>query len=842
MKKDIQTTIDKLNNKNKQKKTWKKIIGVFSCFAIILTIYLLTSPAMTLNGDGSYTLHLIDSYQVDWKTIENGYTTSYDLKLLFTDTEGNIIEGSDQTIEVGPDKLADDPYAFGYVPLESTTSTQTRGKDLIGELNLTSYITSTGEKYEFDHAEVYTNGTWQTFSEEGIHWHIWCQNSSSTEEPKNKNYSWRGNYAENTAYTIDSNTQYKLVYKLVRYGNDKTVASLGADSGIKFKLFNYTGDNDKTGINNNGVFNYFTFRDSNREIKNTINKVVDADGFYQETRAYVENKLDSEGYPIFDCKTKGECSTNPSLGYLFGSSTNPNGVEPVGVDAYNPTNTLLQKETIDGVEYYYYDSNRNAVDYDTDNEKFLVRNYKERGYPMIVYPNESNRYEFMPFNYLDDSKLNKTDPTSNLSYNYEVKEIDHWYGMTMEFDFYMPANGEINGKDMIFSFSGDDDVWVFIDDVLVLDLGGTHGSVDGQINFATGEVEGYLNWNKVVGTAENDRGYTTNIYEMFTKASSTGDVKWNNTNTTFANYTKHTLKFFYLERGAAVANCKINFNIPVLPSGSLSVKKEFEGTENYNENFEFTLYDKTSNTPTPVANTKYTVGNTEHTTDANGKFYLKVGEEAIFKLINEHTYYVMETNPGEHATSYGCSFEGEDCPTITQTDDFTMDPDSTYQAIFTNTIKTYDLNVTKDVYGESDESFEFQLILSKSQTPIDIPDDINSKYIVDHSNGIVTFNLKDSDTITIKSIPVDTKVVLTETKHNGYHTIIKSGEETLSNSDTYEFTMTSDKNITVHNIPGVVLPETGGSGIIYYIIIGVIMTTISLLGYKYYFKTKFGVK
>lgn len=811
MKKEIKTLIINFNTKYKQHKIWKYIIGILSCIVTIITITSLTSPAITLNDTTSYNLYLKDSYndesKYSWK-FENNYQTEYKLNLYFEDTLGNSIEGKDVTLEISPNTLIDVPYGFGITPLEGENI---RGKDLIEILNLKEYTLITGEKYIFDHAEVYVDGIWQTFANTGNHWHIWCQSSSATSTPTD--YGWRGNYGESTRYIITEETKYKFVYKLVRYGKKNSVASLGADSGITFKLFNYTGDNSQTGINDNGIYNYFTFRGIGNAEDKFINQTLDADGF-TENRAKVLPNLDNEGYPIFNCQ--GQC-INPSLGYLFGSNTNPNNITPKGVTNYNPTNTLLQKETIDEVEYYYYDSNKNAVDYDTENNSFILRNYVERSFSTTTYQNEADRYEFLPFNYLNDTKniTTLTNPSNNRIYNYETSELDHWYGMTMEFTFYMPKSGIINGKDMIFSFSGDDDVWVFIDNVLVLDLGGTHGAVDGTINFRTGTVESYLNWN---GSTNNKN--TTTIYNSYINANAINTTNWNESNTTYANYTKHTLKFFYLERGASVANCKIKFNIPVLPSGSLTVQKQFVDTDNYNENYEFILYDVTSSTP--VSNTKYTIGDNKYTTDTNGKFTLKNTEVAIFQLTNEHKYYVEESNPGLHAISHQCTFDNTNCPKINKTPEFTINPESTYHAIFTNKVKTFNLDISKIAYdSEETETFEFKIKLrDKKDLPVDIEDDINSTYLVDHEAGIITFTLKNNETITIKDIPINTIVTLQETKHDGYQTIIKSGDIVLANKDTHTFKLDANKTITIHNIPGIILPETGGVGLWPYLIIG----------------------
>jgi len=130
------------------------------------------------------------------------------------------------------------------------------------------------------------------------------------------------------------------------------------------------------------------------------------------------------------------------------------------------------------------------------------------------------------------------------------------------------------------------------------------------------------------------------------------------------------------------------------------------------------------------------------------------------------------------------------------------------------------------------------MLKDENNLPVDIADDDNSEYTVDHDNGIVTFNLKNGESVTIEDIPIDTLVTLQELDHDGYQVIMKSGNVVLVNGDTYQnFNMDSDKNITVHNTPGVVLPETGGTGTIWYLLIGISLIAISIrFGYKFNIK------
>ena len=167
MNKNLENLIKEKYFKHKKKNLWKIFVSVLSCITILITIFLLINPAKAETSNKTYTFHLIDNLIDEkylWKTTNEGeYKTSYNLNLHFVDTNGNYIEGKDLTLSID-DNTMDIPYGLGNIPLESLTSTNVRGKDLIEIFDLYEYALDTGEKYIFDHAEVSLDGaTWHSF-------------------------------------------------------------------------------------------------------------------------------------------------------------------------------------------------------------------------------------------------------------------------------------------------------------------------------------------------------------------------------------------------------------------------------------------------------------------------------------------------------------------------------------------------------------------------------------------------------------------------------------------------------------------------------------------------------
>lgn len=237
------------------------------------------------------------------------------------------------------------------------------------------------------------------------------------------------------------------------------------------------------------------------------------------------------------------------------------------------------------------------------------------------------------------------------------------FGMQAVIPFSMTSNGRLDPADdesdaITFDFSGDDDVWVFVDGKLVLDIGGIHNEMAGTMNFATNE------W-KVLKSADNTCNDTVgdmNGQKMSGKLFNTDrDSEKGVLGTdrkTFAATTSHTLTVFYLERGAGASNCKIKFNLPM--EDSVSVKKLVSDTDSAgsaisadtqkainNHEFAFKLFKNDK----PLANTNYIILDESNqpidtaTTASDGTFELKNKQTAKFvgQIPKDgNTYYVQE--------------------------------------------------------------------------------------------------------------------------------------------------------------------------------------------------------
>lgn len=274
-------------------------------------------------------------------------------------------------------------------------------------------------------------------------------------------------------------------------------------------------------------------------------------------------------------------------------------------------------------------------------------------------------YSTSPQTITDISAQGKNDKASWLPFDKETSiatdNATYHFGMQAVIPFSMTANGKMNATDensddIKFDFSGDDDVWVFVDGKLVLDIGGIHNEMAGTMNFATNE------W-KVLKSTDNTSNGTVgdmNDQKMSGKLFTTGSEKGvlGTDRKTFAATTSHTLTVFYLERGAGASNCKIRFNLPM--EDSVSVKKIVSDTDSKGDkissdsqtnlnNHEFTF--KLFKNNEPLKNTNYIILDESNqpigtaTTAKDGKFKLKNKQTAKFvgQIPKDgNTYYVQE--------------------------------------------------------------------------------------------------------------------------------------------------------------------------------------------------------
>lgn len=343
-------------------------------------------------------------------------------------------------------------------------------------------------------------------------------------------------------------------------------------TGTTVNLFDYwvvNGDNDSSKNINNDNKNDNTGINKDHQLKfnggagSGINKWTGRSGTGGFGRlSFVKNTL-VDGYPSINAGTYAsyglsDTYADESLAYLF------NNDKQNGKAVYNNVKGLFQLK--DG--YYVYDSygsDGNYAVYSPATNSFNV--YDSAGVYKGSSNSETNLGQFFPFDSaykVFDEQGNKLSPKKIVDGS---TNLNHHFGMSMTTEFVQPNGGKTTkGEDMVFEFSGDDDVWVYIDGVLVGDLGGIHEKATLKINFATGDVHvGHVdNANDPEKTIQD-----TTIRAMYEAAGADVSNFSINSPNTFSDSTKHTLSFFYLERGAGASNMSLKFNLTTLPSSEV---------------------------------------------------------------------------------------------------------------------------------------------------------------------------------------------------------------------------------------------------------------------------------
>ena len=513
------------------------------------------------------------------------------------------------------------------------------------------------------HNETATPGTISTIDNiaEGIKFTLFDYGNSALESQNNNyGYTWvwlddehtTGYWTHPNANTTDGintgrNAQQDILF--LAYGtpvdqncNDPDAYNHNEPNGNGYRVTGYKPDmNSYSGdYNSNPVYS------GNRPVTGIVNNTLtDQNG-----------QFDINGYPTIS--TSGH-----SLDYLFNENelTDSNGEKYKTV--YTGVNHLLQN--VGG--HLIYNSDENYAYYNQDTHNFTVydntyhiindAHHFQGDVDNLVIENEQpvtygsdNGYEmqigFFPFDQYD---WTRRDP------NFNGNGFNHHFGMKMEAQFINPDSQNVSDP-VIFSYSGDDDMWVFVDGKLVLDIGGIHEPTAGMIDFTNGLVwiqddeQGYsaselsqyssstypkpMNYYK---TENNVQVVDTSHKWKVTSIETYLGSDWNNTTDN-----KHDIKMFYLERGGCYSNLAMDMNLPTLKP--LTVQKTVDYQQHLvkdtaidNKDYEFQVWEW------DTANGVWVIPQSSHSNQPfylpDNHFYLKDGQRKTFDNLGQNRQF-----------------------------------------------------------------------------------------------------------------------------------------------------------------------------------------------------------
>ncbi len=461
--------------------------------------------------------------------------------------------------------------------------------------------------------------------------------------------------------------------------------------------------------------------------------------------------LKDDGYPMAT-KEGGE-----SLGSLY------NGAKEV--------NHLFIESTYHSSGYFEYDSTQNFASLDGNNFKV----YKELGtydasskptlkhgqfFPfndlaagVFATVNDQNLYTISAATPLPDGDPRKYERLYSIENN--GKKADCYFALELEAGFTQtPSGKDAWGHDIIFEFTGDDDFWLYVDGELVIDLGGIHSAVPGKVNFRTGEVNVngtqttlrelfYQNYKKRGHTDAEAQAYVDSKFVL----NSEGQY-------VFEDFSNHTMKIFYMERGAGASNLQMRFNLAAVKKGTVQLSKELSGVdkaESIRAEFPYQIYymengvEKRLTNSLPEDPDSQISPQTEDFVYYQGTknpvkyqkslnidgivyedvFFLKPGEAADINFPEGVTEYKIiecgiNTNVYDSVTVNGTEIEGTSVPGTQNRKDYGIDYNTTDNRARVNYVNNVNpdalktITITKKLYKEDGET---EIDYGDDQTP-----------------------------------------------------------------------------------------------------------------------------
>ena len=402
-----------------------------------------------------------------------------------------------------------------------------------------------------------------------------------------------------------------------------------------------------------------------------------------------------------------------------GYPTNRNGQSLKGLfesgQGLYDVNHLFIKNTYYSSGYYEFDSTQNFASFydengNKDNNNFTV--YNELGTNDLKNSDSMKHGQFLPYNALSNSyavtnpynlytatlqELPDSNPRKGEKLRLVEGTTDYHFAVEIEAPFTQTPSGlDAWGHDIIYEFTGDDDFWLYVDGELVIDLGGIHSALPGSVNYKTGEVK----VNGVEKTLrqvfeENYRGRKGYPVRANATSEQNADVDaylsqyFEDGQVIFKDYSEHTMRIFFMERGAGASNLHMRFNLASVRPGTVLLSKEIEGvdnTESYMSEYPFQIYYRETSSGEGELLGVGIAGISVHYKDTNrtvtfypsytapdGKVYQNVfillpGEEAEIEFpSNAMEYYVKE-----------CALD------ITTMDTNTNPPTTIHQGVYTH--------------------------------------------------------------------------------------------------------------------------------------------------------------